>query len=350
MAKKSSEGGIGCFGLIFVFGFLAWIGDVIKEHPIISSVIGIVILGCIIFFFYSYFKTSSYEECEDPLVSIKEYDEDLYNELKESHEETNRNVTFSYAHKKTYNVINKINEEISDDAFVNFHAQVIQKYKIKGKNSQTNRRKTIYVNATNEEQAFEISQSQGILPPYETEVELNYPSQNQINYALKLGIKIPESATSFDIYCLLTRYEDGDPTNGNLELLEFAGNRGLLYSKFIGKKSLYNLIFDELNDLDRIAFFIFCIYRYLSDDRDGNLDTHINKQSFYDFANEHLYDQKFLKSMNEYSGQSLRFFGSLIVNNRALKGGSIDTYAYKEAAKYLNEHFGTPLTRVKRIE
>ena len=76
MAKKSRESAMGCFKIILVFAFLSLIGDVVKKYPVISSVIGIVILlGCIIFFIYNYFKNSPPKECKDSSVSIKEDDE-----------------------------------------------------------------------------------------------------------------------------------------------------------------------------------------------------------------------------------------------------------------------------------
>src|SRR5690606_29283311 len=89
-------------------------------------------------------------------------------------------------------------------------------------------------------------------------------------------------------------------------------------------------------DVDRVAFFIFSIYRYISDDRHANIDTHPHFDKFYEFAKSVVDDERFMKSMNKYSGANLKFFGELTTpNGWTLNGGSVNTIAFKTAREFL---------------
>lgn len=112
------------------------------------------------------------------------------------------------------------------------------------------------------------------------------------------------------------------------------------FSKCIGKKALYNLVFNELSDYEKISFFIFCVYRWLSDDRDSNLDTHKYRNKINDIANKLLSDERFIKSLNHYTGQEIRFFGEIRNQyGEVYSGGSTNTIAYKTISEILCKEF-----------
>jgi hypothetical protein len=126
----------------------------------------------------------------------------------------------------------------------------------------------------------------------------------------------------------------------NPELVQYATEMHIKLSYYIGKKALYRGIFKCLDPRDKIAFFIFCIYRYLADDRCGNLNKSFRKEYFYRFADQKIDDKRFIQSMERYSGDDLRYFGTHYSNGRELVGGSTRTIAYNEAVAFLREmHF-----------
>lgn len=209
------------------------------------------------------------------------------------------------------------------------------RYKIKGKHFETKRIRSLNINAFDEDDAIELAKNSGLETIESIEVvPFEPPTERQIEYATDLGISIPEDACKWDVSTLIDRVveKDGEPRE---ELVEFATNHRLFFSKYIGKNALYNLIFRELPDIDRVAFFIFCVYRHISDDRHANLDTHPFRDRFYEFAKEHVKDERFMKSMNRYQGVDLKFFGELTVNGWVHSGGSVNTIAFKTARQFL---------------
>lgn len=208
-------------------------------------------------------------------------------------------------------------------------------FKVAGKHIETKRVRTLKINAIDEEDAIELAKNSGLETIESIEViPFEPPTERQIEYATDLGITIPDDACKWDVSTLIDRVVERDGTPRE-ELIEFATNRRLFFSKYIGKSALYNLIFRELPDLDRVAFFVFCVYRHISDDRHANLDTHPYRDRFYEFAENHVKDERFMKSMNRYSGGQLKFFGELTINGWIHTGGSVNTIAFKAARQFL---------------
>lgn len=218
-------------------------------------------------------------------------------------------------------------------------------YKVVGKHEETKRNRTITIPAKSTEMAEQIAKEKGLLLPLKIEEHpFEPPSERQLAYAKDLGIDVPLDATKEDVSCLLSRTIDKDnvPSPG---LIEFADGRNMFFSQYIGKRRLYNLVFNSLNGVDKIAFFTFSIYRWLSEDRHANLDTHPKKEIFYEFAESVKNDASFEKSMLNYGGEDLRFFGTITVNDYAYNAGSNRTIAYKKAAEFLRDRFNLPLTK-----
>jgi len=230
-----------------------------------------------------------------------------------------------------------------------------KQFSIRGTNPETGRKKTITLDVPNITTPYEMVSKQKILnEPYEiNEIPFRPPSDRQLEYAKGLGVKNPSDACLEDVSALISFAVDSD-SEPNPELVEFATNRGFTFSKYIGKKALYDLIFYRLSPLDKIAFFCFSVYRYLSDDRHGNLDTSPHRDTFYSFAQQHEGDKKFVDSMLKYEGKDLRYFGTMRIKEEwetiSVHGGSIQTGAYRTVANYLHDKFNTPLTLTKKME
>ena len=227
-----------------------------------------------------------------------------------------------------------------------------QTYEITGKHKNTNRKKVVTINAKTEDLAKQkaLEEFDLILPLQIVLIPHRKPTESQLNYARNLKIEIPCGATLEDVSCLISKCidHDKDPNPG---LIEFADGQNLLFSNYIGKKVLYDLIYEHLTGLDKTAFFIFSIYRWLSEDRQANLDTHPEKETFYLFAEQVKSDEPFQKSMQRYGGSDLRFFNEIhFSNGGVITGGSDKTLAYKKASAFLKDLYGVKLTKTKTFE
>lgn len=212
-----------------------------------------------------------------------------------------------------------------------------QIYKITSIYEETNRKRTREIKAHGEEQAIAELKSMGYIEPFEVRVASHPPAtERQIAYARDLGNPLPDNVSIKDASAIIdkTLSRDSEPNDG---LIEFATGKGIFFSLYIGKKSLYNLVFQELDRKDKIAFTIFSIYRYLSDDRHANMDTSPHKEKFYAFAEETVDDKSFWNSLSRIKGRDLRFFGKLIIGHDEIEGTPTDRVFFKKSVAYLKE-------------
>lgn len=205
---------------------------------------------------------------------------------------------------------------------------------------KTNRSRTRTIEAFSKEEARQKIKDLGYAEPTEFEqIPFDPPTESQIEACMAHGRKIPDKACKIDVSYIMDKDMNSDSTP-NPELLRYATEMRIPLSYYVGKRDLYDLIFKNLTGEDKIAFFVFCIYRFLSDDRCGNLNECIHKHAFYRFAQDHMDDDPFVKSMLRYSGSDLRFFGTIYINGSSRRGGSTSTTAYKTVKQYLcDRHF-----------
>lgn len=223
---------------------------------------------------------------------------------------------------------------------------LVKRFTVVGLNLSTKRRKTLVLPAKTIGEARDYAIKQGLGEPFEiTETPPDPPSVEQIEYAAGLGAHIPNGASRQDLSAIIQKKLDND-REPSRDLIDYANHQGFIFSEYIGKKALYDVVFSNLNSLDKSAFFVFSIYRWLTDDRRGNLETHPDKQKFYDFATQLEGSEQMLKSIARYEGNQLRYFGRLITpDGYELQGGSVNTLAYKAASSYLEGVFTISASR-----
>lgn len=180
-------------------------------------------------------------------------------------------------------------------------------------------------------------------------IDLNPALQSQIDYATSLSITVPNDATKSDVKALIDLYLDNDMA-APVSLLQFTKEHNILCSSYAGNKYAYNLLFDNLELLDQIAFFCFCVYHYLVEDDDYNLAHHKHKDLFYDFANHYINNVYFIESMKDYYGEELIIFGKNTVihpdgSSDNTYGGSKYTLAYKTASSYIETKFNIVVSK-----
>ena len=219
------------------------------------------------------------------------------------------------------------------------------KYQFTATFVRTNRLRTRILKAKNLENAKQSILEQGYQVPEDIiALPHDLPTEAQLSYAKNLGIKVNTNDTKEDLIVLIDKKlsYDSEPRQ---ELIDYANGIGLFFSLYIGKKGLYNLIYNLSKSEDKYAFFVFSVYRHLSNDRRSNLSLHPHKAIIYRIARGAIANEKIRRSMDRYAGKDLRFFGSLIVNNQIYEGGSENTYAYKFTSEEVSKNFGTKKTR-----
>lgn len=159
-------------------------------------------------------------------------------------------------------------------------------------------------------------------------------TERQREYAIALGLTFPADITKSAMSELISKKvdNDGDPNPG---LMDFARAHGIDFSPFVGKRALYNRIFGLLSNQDKARFFVFSIYRWLSEDREANLEVSTKRDELDIVARQLLGNPKALKSLLRYEGQDLRFFGEATFAGMRCQGGSDKTIAYREACQLL---------------
>ncbi len=211
-----------------------------------------------------------------------------------------------------------------------------KRYKCKAIYSKTNRKRTVTIDAFGIEDVNNQLTQQGFLEPFEIE-RIDFPVVTAAQRDVLGGMSYID-VCQYDASALIDKKIKHD-TVPNPELLDYATSQKIKLSYYIGKKALYDLLFMKLELREKIAFFIFCIYRYTTDDRQGNLSKCSHRDLFYKFADENISNAQFIKSMNTYNGTELRFFGTMTVDGVGLTGGSKRTIAYKTATEFLKNYF-----------
>lgn len=96
-----------------------------------------------------------------------------------------------------------------------------------------------------------------------TENIYNLPSERQVLYAMSLGLTLPERCCSIDASVLITNYLEND-ASAPIELIDFAKKMHINFSYYIGTFSLLRIIYNNLNELEKITLFIMCVNEYIN--------------------------------------------------------------------------------------
>ena len=215
------------------------------------------------------------------------------------------------------------------------------KYKITGKSRETGRKRVITHQAIDELSARAHAEGAGIDVVDVIRLPEEPPTERQIEYALSLGIDIPSGCSKSEISDLIGLAVDKDKPS-DVRHLEFAKIYGVDCTKYIGKKSLFDRIHDELikpgNELKMISWFSFRVYRELVS---GKIHPELDDPRstiFMSIAHELMSDEKIINSIKRYAGRDLIWFGEWTSpSGYLMSGGSIQTIAYKTVSKILRD-------------
>lgn len=180
-----------------------------------------------------------------------------------------------------------------------------------------------------------------IAPEAASEAQLEY--LNDLIDETSCDLRIPkEKLCWLDASYIIDYIKDGGHIP-SIDIINYATELHIKLSYCAPDWIIYTKIFESLTSIeDKIAFFIFCVYRdqYKPDCENPNKSAH--KELFYSFAELYKSDTSFLKSFTQYyaykDGIRLVHFGENQLIKYNIHGGSKRTMAYKTAITYLADN------------
>lgn len=165
------------------------------------------------------------------------------------------------------------------------------------------------------------------------------PSEAQLNCVRKGGMRIPKEVTIPELWDLVwNHFENDRPATDRHK--SWAGLFGVEFTKFTGKKVLFDRIQSTLSEVGReeelLAWFTFRVYRNLVR---GKVNVPIQNPgvaAIQEIAHRLKDDLQIVKSIRRYKGRDLRLIGTF----DGYAGGSSSTIAYKRVSRLLRERLG----------
>ncbi len=200
----------------------------------------------------------------------------------------------------------------------------MRKYEIRARYIPTNRMRGITVYAFNEDEAIsQLSDDFIKESAIVTASEYPEPSDRQIQYAIYLGIHIPEKCSSPDISALISRKVDESAPS---ELVEFALSHKYNFSYYGDEPYLIHIISSRLATHEWIAFAIACMNKYITKTWDFSL-----WKDYLDYSSELMNNTSFMNSSKRIHKEFVGFQYENQNGNRI----SHDTIFYKTLHKYI---------------
>jgi len=214
-------------------------------------------------------------------------------------------------------------------------------FEVKGRGKETNRaRKRVY-SAFDEDEAITKAETDGIIVESCNILPEPKPTEAQLAYAKDLGISVPQNATLNEVSDMIScRVEYDKPATERHK--SFARLYRVECTDYVGKRKLFNMIFESLQEPSRIndmvSWFVFRVYRELVHGADNTPIQSPNDPTIKEITNELVNDSSVIKSIKRYKGRDLIWFGEWTAPDGSVHtGGSNRTTAYQRASSLLRE-------------
>lgn len=121
-------------------------------------------------------------------------------------------------------------------------------YKVKGKNPETGRQKTVEVVAASNEKEEAVFKKSGLLPPFEISPGERAVTEGQKEVLKKHKIKLPKDAGLLDASLFISRKVEGLPPSGSVskKVILFAVENGVYIPKYANAEEAREILFDAL--------------------------------------------------------------------------------------------------------
>lgn len=182
-------------------------------------------------------------------------------------------------------------------------------YKIRGRNRATGRIRTVRKVALASSSQEEVVASCSLYDIQSFEVDMEPPTEAQLNYAKDLGVAVSDNYSKNDVSCLITRASSDDGRDDmipvDINLAKMLADRDVCLSEFSGEKRALDLLWTQLSEGEKIRFFIFCIHQNCLRKQDYDLENSPYLDLYNDFINKYRDNQQFKKSLAGYIGSDL---------------------------------------------
>lgn len=160
------------------------------------------------------------------------------------------------------------------------------------------------------------------------------PSDRQLAYASHLGVTIPPGATMAEVSDLIDYHKENDEP-AEEELRALARNYGVVFTKYMGRKTLHQRIWNS-PEAPGVAWFVFCLYKDLLPKRAPQVATGPDHPAIKEITDQVLADKQVVESLSRYRGADLSFFGQRTRRDGIVEqGGSNRTIAYERVSQLL---------------
>jgi hypothetical protein len=188
------------------------------------------------------------------------------------------------------------------------------------------------------------------LEPKQTDQAVRGPAtQKQLEFARDLGLSVSSDLNVDEAHDLIAAKLDHDKPANDLHR-SFAQMYGAPYTKFTGKRELFDRIFYRVtrptHEKELCAWFTYRVYRHLIHGSEQAPISGPDHQLIQDIAEIFANDETVVRSIRRYQGGSLIWFGEWTSPDGVLhRGASDQTIAYQKVAALLREKGAAPEKR-----
>lgn len=179
-------------------------------------------------------------------------------------------------------------------------------------------------------------------------------TERQKEYANKLGLEYPDDINIDEMKDLISSHLEKDKIASEHHR-SIADYYNVDYTKYTGKKELYERIYHKLNrptrEKELISWFTYRVYRHLvKGDENAEIKSPEHK-TIQEITTELLTDESVVKSIKRYEGKDLLWFGEWTSPQGYIHtGGSKNTVAYKKVESLLKENISFESNTSDKIE
>lgn len=208
-------------------------------------------------------------------------------------------------------------------------------FEVSGKGAKTGKpwkARTFF--AADEERARRMAEAAGMIADQVERLPEEPPSERQRWYAGELGINIPPGATMAEVSDLIDYCKENDEPADD-ETRAFAQRYGVIFTKYMGRKCLYQRIWNS-HEVSSVPWFVFCLYKDLLPRHASQAATDPDHPAIKEIADRVLSEPSVVHSISRYRGEDLAFFGERTrQDGHIVQGGSNRTIAYKRVGELL---------------
>lgn len=223
-------------------------------------------------------------------------------------------------------------------------------YEFNARFIETNRLRTRQIETFEPENILEEISSLGyykdsityklVLPKPATERQLQYI--DILIEKTSCDVEIPLDKLSVQDATGVIKYLLAGGQTPSKDIMEYATELHIHASYCSPDWLIFEKIFYALPDKERIAFFIFCVFRDKYKPKCENPNRSPYKNLFASFADLYCENKRFLdsfqKNYQDKEDLDLTFFGSITTEEFSVSGSSKRTLAYRTAMEYLENH------------